>query len=66
MKDKRIIIALICLIVFCVLLLFGASFIHYFIPQAMPIYTTMYFVGGIGTFVLGGVLGFSMTDLRED
>lgn len=62
MKNNRLIITLICLIVFCVLLVFGASFIHYFIPQAVPIYTTMYFVGGIGTFVLGASLGIYMDD----
>lgn len=62
MKNKALIITLICLIVFCVLLVFGASFINYFIPQVVPIYTTMYIGGVVGTFVFGFSLGIYMWD----
>ena len=64
MKNKKLIITLIGLITFCVLLIFGASFIHYFIPQMVPIYTTMYMVGGVGVFVFGLSFGLYMADLH--
>lgn len=66
-KSKALIITFICLIVFCVLLIVGASFVHQFVPQLKQIYTVMYVLGGLGTYVFGiALLIYCVCDDEEE
>lgn len=55
LNKKPIIVTIITLIIF-ILIAIGASFLEYYKPDTVPIYTVLYLLGGVGTVITSMLL----------